>query len=278
MESSESQPENAVFEGRPRSLGFHVLGKRDSAISDPARYERVSGWSGHRNRAAAPGKKWYQAAAELSAVARHERGPAAAISWTIDHTAGRDQRLRTRNGLIGLLGPALVALLIACVDATHLMLSRGVERDGEFAVRLALGAARWRIVRQLLVEGAVVALVAGAAGALLSVWGIRVFQSLAASFSGPTADRLAFTNSTLPAAMAIAVATPIAVSVLPALAASRRRSHLRSVASFARTWTFRLRSARRAGIRRGGARERPRGDGPDGLSTVQVSCRASALV
>lgn len=170
------------------------------------------------------GKKWSEAAAELSALAQHGNGSAAAIGWTIRPIPlDEDQRLRTRNGLIGLLGPALVVLLIACVNATNLMLARGVERDGEFAVRLALGASRGRIARQLVLEGAVIAVIAATAGATLSVWGIDVFRSLVGRFSAPTADRLAFTSSTLLATMAIAIATPIVVSILPAMTSSRHR-------------------------------------------------------
>ena len=73
------------------------------------------------------------------------------------------------------------------------------------------------MVRQLLVEGAVVAVIAVAAGATLSVWGIGVFRSLVEGSSGAAADRLAFTNSTLLATIAIAIATPVAVSILPAI-------------------------------------------------------------
>jgi putative ABC transport system permease protein len=172
-----------------------------------------------------PGRQWSEVAAELSAVAERGNGSASAIGWTLRPIPlDEDQQVRTRNGLIGLLGPALLVLLIACVNATNLMLSRGVERDSEFAVRWALGASRGRIVRQLLVEGAVVATIAAAAGATLSVWGIRIFRSLVAGFNSPMAERIAFTNATLLGAIVIAIATPIAVSALPALAASRRRT------------------------------------------------------
>lgn len=172
-----------------------------------------------------PGRQWSEAAAELSAVAQRTNGSASAIGWTLRPIPlDDDEQLRTRNGVIGLLGPALLVLLIACVNSTNLMLSRGVERDREFAVRLALGASRGRIVHQLLVEGTVVATIAAAAGVTLSVWGIHIFRALVAGFNSPMAESIAFTNTTLVGAIVIAIATPIAVSALPALAASRRRT------------------------------------------------------
>jgi len=170
------------------------------------------------------GRTWSEAAAELSAAAQNRSGPLAVLGWTVRAIPlNEDQGVRTRNGVIGLLGPAVIVLLIACVNATNLMLSRGIEREGEFSVRLVLGASRGRIVRQLLVESAVLVTVATAAGVLLSLWGIRVFQSLVAGFDSAAADRLVFTNSALLASAAIAIATPMIVSIVPALVASRRR-------------------------------------------------------
>ena len=170
------------------------------------------------------GRNWSEAAAELSSIAQTRTGSAAAIGWTIRPIPlNEDESVRMRNGVIGLLGPALVVLLIACVNVTNLLLARGIERAGEFSIRLALGASRARIVRQLLVEGSVLAVVAAATGTILSVWGIRIFRSLVAGFNSSAADRLAFTNRTLVAMTAIAIATPIAISILPAIAASGRR-------------------------------------------------------
>lgn len=170
------------------------------------------------------GRTWSEARMELAVLAQHRDRPAAAIGWSLRPIPlNEDQQLRTRNGMIGLLGPALVVLLIACVNAANLMLSRGVERENEFAIRLALGASRGRIGRQLLVEGAVIASLAAAVGALLSLWGLRIFRSLVGGFSVAVADRIVFSSATLLATIVVALATPILVAIVPAMTASRRR-------------------------------------------------------
>ncbi len=70
-----------------------------------------------------------------------------------------------------LLGMAAVVLLVACLNLANMFLARNVTRSQELAVRLALGASRWRVVRILFGEGLIVALMGGAAGLLLNYWG-----------------------------------------------------------------------------------------------------------
>ena len=69
--------------------------------------------------------------------------------------------------LIGVVG---LVLLIACGDAAGLLLVRGEQRQREIAIRVAVGASRWRIVRQLLVESLAIAVVASVAGVLVASW------------------------------------------------------------------------------------------------------------
>jgi putative ABC transport system permease protein len=119
-----------------------------------------------------------------------------------------------------LQGALLFVLLIACVNIANLYLARGVDRQREFAVRTAIGATRGRVLRQLLLEASVLAVLAGALGTTLSVWGIRILTGvfgaqMSAAFL-PRLDARVFVFS-----IAVSLFAGLAFGVAPALATAR---------------------------------------------------------
>ena len=125
-----------------------------------------------------------------------------------------------RNLLLVLLGAVAIVLLIACVNAANLLLARAAVRQKEFAVRLALGAARGRILRQLLTESLIVSLGAGALGAMLAIFGTRLLVAmLPAGF--PRAEEIHVNAAVFAFTLGISALTGILFGLVPAFQASR---------------------------------------------------------
>ncbi len=128
-----------------------------------------------------------------------------------------------RVAILSLLGAVVFVLLIVCANVTSMLLARGAARQGEVAVRAALGAGRWRLIRQLLVEALLLAGAGSAAGLLLAWWGLAAIAKLIPRYtlSEPAVHRLAINLPVLAFAVALALLTAIVVSLLPALRISR---------------------------------------------------------
>jgi len=129
-----------------------------------------------------------------------------------------------RPYMVAMFGSVALVLLIGCANVANLLLARATTRGRELAVRVALGARRGDLVRQMLAESAVIALLGGALGALLALWGMRLMRNaLPAELVrfNPGWTRITINSEALLFTVAVSVVTALVVGLVPALIASR---------------------------------------------------------
>jgi putative ABC transport system permease protein len=155
------------------------------------------------------------AAAIEQANPEWNRGNLISVRPLGDHLVGAS----IRSWMLMLLAAVALVLLIACTNVANLLLARATTREREVAVRAALGAGRWRLIRQLLVESLVLSIVGTALGVLLAWWGVAILRN-AMPQNVPRAAMIAINWRVLLAAAGLALATGTAFGLVPALHAS----------------------------------------------------------
>jgi putative ABC transport system permease protein len=197
-------------------------------------YDMTQGraWGHHLRMAGRlrPGVRPEDANRELEAIARTPLPELVRPDWAAMDPAltavplHEDLTRGVRPALLAILGAVALVLVIACVNVTNLLLARGVQRRGEFAVRAALGATRGRLNRQVLTESLVLAALGGAVGMVVAVLGLRALVALSPP-SLPRAGAILVNGSVFLLGFAITSLFGLAFGVAPALQASRSDPH-----------------------------------------------------
>jgi putative ABC transport system permease protein len=195
----------------------------------PLRTNPASREGGHNYTVLArlgPGVTAEQAAAEMRLVFDRFKAAYSDQLWRGEEgiRVGSYQSALTqpvRQLLFILLGAVGFVVLIACANVASLQLAHAAGRRKEIAVRLALGAGAGRIVRQLLTEGVLLAMMGAVAGLLIALWGVQALALIIPDGLVPRSNEISFDWRVLAFTMATAIATGLVFALAPALQAAR---------------------------------------------------------
>jgi putative ABC transport system permease protein len=211
-----------------------------------------------------PGVAWERALADMNTIAQQlaQQFPESNKGWSVIGQKFYDWIVpeQSRRSLLVFVGAVIFVLLIACSNVANLMLARASARQKEMAIRVALGAGRSRIIRQLMSEALLLALLAGALGLLVMVWTVEALQTMNPAIL-PRLNELSVDGRVLVFGLLISLLTAVLFGLFPALQAARPDVHET------------LKEGGRSG---GGARRRQRVRGA--LVIVEVALSVALLI
>jgi putative ABC transport system permease protein len=193
-----------------------------------------------------PGVTQQQAQAEMSNIAanlRQQYMPGAdATNWDLLLTSFRELVVGDIRLMLWIVMLVVgFVLLIACANVANLLLARAASRQKEIAIRTALGAGRWRVIRQLLTESVLLSVVGGAIGLLIGYWGVKALVGLNADRI-PRANEISLDWRVLLFTFGVAILTGILFGIVPAIQTAKADLHEalkeggRSAASTTKQW------------------------------------------
>jgi putative ABC transport system permease protein len=165
-----------------------------------------------------------QAQAEMDGITHRleQEYPKTNSGWAAQVSNLHDQAIQPiRPTLLILMVVVGLVLLIACANVANLLLTRATARQKDIAIRLALGSSQLRLIRQLLLESLLLALLGGAAGLLLSYWGINVLNAILPENKVPHLEKFSLDLRVLGFTLVVSLLVGVIVGLIPGLRASR---------------------------------------------------------